>query len=68
MAEETKKTKGTFAFGVVIFCLFFMIPIMFMGMFGYWLKNEHELKMKCIDQGKTYVNSMCLPMTTPNNK
>jgi hypothetical protein len=65
MAEENKKTKGMFAFGTVIFCLFFMMPIMFMSLFGYWLKNEQELKVKCIEQGKTYVNSMCLQITTP---
>ena len=63
--ETTVRKGGTFAFAVVIFSLFIMRPIAFFGAYAFFLKNEQELKLKCIEQGKTYVNGMCLQITAP---
>ena len=67
MAEEVKSKKGTFTFGIMIFSLCFLLPMTLLGMFGFWLKNEQEVKLKCLEQGKTYVNQMCLTIT-PSTK
>lgn len=66
MSQETTVRKdGTFSFAVVIFSLFIMLPVAVFGAYGFYIKNEQELKLKCLEQGKTYVNSMCLQITAP---
>lgn len=64
MSDEVQLRKGgSFSFAVVIFSVFFLLPIAFFGAYAFFLKNEQELKLKCLEQGKTYVNSMCLTIT-----
>jgi len=66
MSNELNVRKGgSFSFAIVIFSVFFLLPIAFFGAYGFFLKNEQELKLKCLDQGKTYVNNMCLTITPP---
>lgn len=69
MSDETiKKNKsGAFSFGLVVFSITILIPLAAILAYGFHLKSEHEIKMKCIEQSKTYVNGMCLQMT-PINK
>jgi len=69
MSDETiKKNKsGAFSFGLVVFSMTILIPLALILVYGFHEINEHQIKMKCIEQSKTYVNGMCLQMT-PINK
>ena len=66
MSEEiTTRKGGGFAFALVIFSLCIMLPVALFASYGFYVKNEQELKLKCLEQGKTYVNSMCIQMGLP---
>lgn len=59
-AIETPEKKGGFAFGLMIFGIFVILPALIGAGVAYDMKNTHEVRLECLKQGKTYVNSMCL--------
>lgn len=62
MADDlvNKNKSGAFSFGLVVFSITILIPVAAIMSYAYFIKTEQDIKMKCIEQGKTYVNSMCL--------
>lgn len=63
MADDmsVKKNKsGAFSFGIMIFSITILIPAAIFLAYAYYLKTEQEIKMKCIEQSKSYINGMCL--------
>lgn len=59
--DATEK-KGGFAFGLMIFGLFVIIPLAISAGIAYNMKNNQDLRLECLKQSKTYVNDMCLPI------
>ena len=56
---QQEPSSHNFSFGFVIFSLFFMIPLLLIGLFSYKEYNKHKIEIKCIEQNRTYVNSVC---------
>lgn len=63
MSQETTPTpnrhKFSFSFGFVLFSVFFVIPLLISTVFAYKDYNRHLIEMKCVEQNRTYINSIC---------
>lgn len=58
--NQEPKQKNGFAFGLMIFGLFVILPMAFAAGVYFDMKNTHDLRLECLKQSKTYVNGMCL--------
>ncbi len=68
MEEEIEETvplrnKGSFSFGMLIFSIFILVPITVFSIWAFNLNSNHELKMECLKQGRTYINDLCIQVT-----
>lgn len=61
MSQEIIPTpnRHKFSFGFVIFCIFFMIPVLTASVFMYREYKQNLIEMKCVEQNRTYINSIC---------
>ena len=57
-----------FTFAVIVFSLVFIVPLAIFAIIGFNHYSEHEMKMKCLELNKTYVNSLCLEISPVRHK
>ena len=55
-----KETNNGVSFGIFVFCIFFLIPIILFSAWTFHRYTEKELSLECMKQQRTYVNGMCL--------
>ncbi len=63
ISSEPVKSKSSLSFAMFIFGVFILFPITIFSIAAFHANTEHELKMECLKQNRSYVNGLCVQVS-----
>jgi hypothetical protein len=65
MSEQNSvvKDSGSFSFGILVFSICILIPIIVFSGWAYTNYLQNEAKMECLKSGRTFINDLCIQIT-----